>query len=172
MAKTTLHTENLPAGMALVETFDGRWFPAFAPDKENPLQWVRLIDGLPDIPPALDHDPEAGYPLREKAIAACWAWHEAAILPFEWQALAGQIEVYPERTAWYLDEIARLTGNERSVWRSGTFAFAVVNTAQPSEQETIITAHGANPDEAIENLYQRVYEWACQQQLLPLQHAS
>lgn len=172
MTKTTPQSESLPAGMALVETFDGRWFPAFAPDQENPLQWVHLIDGPPDIPPALEHDPAAGYQRREEAIAACWAWHEAVILPFEWQALARQVEVYPERTAWYLDEIAHLTGNNRSVWRAGTVALAVVSTAQPFEQETIITANGANPDEAIENLYQHVYEWFCQQQVLPIPHAS
>ncbi|HEV2582822.1 MAG TPA: hypothetical protein VGT44_18330 [Ktedonobacteraceae bacterium] len=167
---TTRTEMTLPAGTALVETFDGRWFPAFVPSEENPLRWVHLIDGPLDIPPALDGDPEAGYQMRAEAIAACWAWQEAAVLPFEWEAVARQIEVYPERAAWYIDEIAQLTGNTRQVQRSGPFAS--VSVAQPSDQETTITAHGANPDEAIENLYQCVYEWACPQQMLPLQRAS
>src|SRR5215831_18610799 len=118
-----MNTEVLPQGMALVETFDGRWFPAFAPPRENPLRWVHLMGGPPDIPPALDLDPSEGYQSREEAIGACWAWHEAARLPFEWERLAAHTEVYPERTAWYLDEIAQLIGNGRPARVYRTYAY-------------------------------------------------
>lgn len=165
----TLKTEALPEGMALLETFDGRWFPAFVPPGEKPLRWVHLIGGLLDIPPALDLDPSEGYQVREEAIGACWAWHEAAILPLEWERLAAHIEVYPERTAWYLDEIAHLIGNGRPAQVSRTYAYAMVTTVLPQESE-VVTARGATPDEVIETLYQRVYEWYCQQQ--PVARAS
>ena len=153
----------LPEGMALVETFDGRWFPAFAPDAPTP-GFASLIDGPLSIPPALDsfHDPGTGYQQREEALAVCWAWHEAALLPLEWEGLAARIEVYPERTAWYLDEIARMMENGRPVRMYGTYAFATVTTT-PQEANEVITARGTTPDEAIETLYQRVYEWHCQQ---------
>ena len=158
----TMNAEALPEGMALVETFDGRWFPAFAPPGENPLRWVHLIGGPPGIPPALDLNPSRGYQVREEARGACWAWHEAAMLPLEWERLVAHIEVYPERTAWYLDEIARMTEHGRPVGMYGTYAFATVTTT-PQEAHEVITARGATPDEAIETLYQRVYEWHCQQ---------
>lgn len=153
----------LPEGMALVETFDGRWFPAFAPDALAP-QWAPLIEGALDIPPACDslHAPGEGYQQREEAIEVCWAWHEAAMLPFEWERLAARIEVYPERTPWYLDEIARMKEHGRPVRTYGTSAFATVTTT-PQEAHEVITARGATPDDAIETLYQRVYEWHCQQ---------
>jgi hypothetical protein len=36
----------LPEGMALVETADGRWFPAFAPLSET-YDWVYILKGSP-----------------------------------------------------------------------------------------------------------------------------
>ena len=72
----------------------------------------RLEESPAFIPPALApfHDPAQGYDSREEAIEACRAWREAAELPDEWRGLAARTELYPERNAWYLDEIARLTG--------------------------------------------------------------
>jgi len=102
--------EAFPDGLALVETCDGRWYSARAPSAENSLRSLRLLDGPLDIPPALDLEASEGYEVREEAIAACWAWWEATLLPLEWQALASRTEVYPERNAWYLEEITQLTG--------------------------------------------------------------
>src|SRR5690348_16813386 len=106
--------ETLPEGMALVQTADGTWFPAFAtmPVRSHRLFIVEVSEAL--IPSALplSHDPVHGYASREEAIEACRAWREAVELPEEWKALAARTEVYPERTSWYRDEIARLSGGD------------------------------------------------------------
>jgi len=104
----------LPEGMALVETDAGRWFAACGPLSEEMPHRVFLLKGTStDIPPALGQvdEPGQGYGSREEAIAAYRAWLEAARLPMHWRELAARTEVYPERNAWYLDEIARLTGD-------------------------------------------------------------
>src|SRR5258708_30017415 len=60
----------LPEGVALVETYDGRWFPAFAPLTDVPQ--VVVLVGPSLIPPALEPlaDLRQGYRCREEAIAA------------------------------------------------------------------------------------------------------
>jgi len=159
--------------MALVETFDGRWFPAFAPDVTT-SRWLLLLGDATTtlIPPALDPliDPYHGYDCPEQAIEAYLAWHEAAVLSVDWQELAAHTEVYPERNAWYLDEITLLTENDTPLRVYGTYAFATVTTTHHGAHE-VITARGATPDETIEALYQHVYEWCCQQHTL-YQHVS
>ncbi len=142
MVMTHATTGTLPKGMALVETFDGRWFPAFTPDTKKPYWVLSLEDAATTIiPPALDPliDPYQGYDCREEAFGAYHAWHEAAVLPVHWQVLATHTEVYPERNAWYLDEITHLTGNYTPLLACGTDVYAAVI------------------DEALEALYQRVY---------------
>lgn len=159
---TCSHT-NLPDGMALIEVDDGRWFPAFAP--VGVTQWVRIVDDLTAgiIPPAVDlpANPCQGYESREAALEACCAWHEAAAAPVQWAQLAAQAEVYPERNAWYLEEIAHLTGEGVPLFSSGYDVLAAV-LAEQGECSTIITVTCATPDEAIEALYQRVYAWSCE----------
>jgi hypothetical protein len=149
--------------MALVETADGRWFPAYATLVEIPHQVYLLEDPLL-IPPALDsfHDQRSGYPCREEALAACHAWCEAAELTEKWRGLATRTELYPERNAWYLDEIAHLAGDDAPRLHCGIFVQAAVRTRQTAGNDSIevIAATGNTPDEAIETLYQRVYEWS------------
>lgn len=163
---TTATTATLPKGMALVETPEGRWFAAFAPKAEKP-HWVFLLEDAATtlIPPALEplDDPCRGYECREGAIEAYLAWHEAALLPIQCQILATHSEVYPERNAWYLDEITRLTGDEKPRFSCGTDVYAVVIAVCDGNCEAI-TATGSTPDEAIEALYQHVYEWFWRQQ--------
>ncbi len=157
--------ETLPEGMAVVETADGRWFPALAPSpsSERP-RWVSLIDEPYVVPPALDPlaDSTAGYAERDEAVAACWAWHEATVLSADWYMLAMSTEVYPERNSWYLEEMARLIGDTR-VRIFATYGFATV-MAMPSGVDEVIMARGMTRDETIVNLYQLVYEWSCKQQ--------
>jgi hypothetical protein len=158
--------ETLPEGMALVETADGRWFPALAPSpsREKP-RWVSLIDEPLVVPPALDplFDSTAGYEDRDEAVAACHAWHEATALPADWHLLAMYSEVYPERNSWYLEEIARLIGNDAQVHIFASYGFATV-IAMPYGVDEVIMARGMTRDETIANLYQLVYEWSCRQQ--------
>ena len=163
-----IKTDALPQGMALVETDDGRWFAAFAPDGATPRSLHLLGDATATlIPPALAQRSEAcqGYGCRKEAIEACYAWHEAAALPVQWQTLAASTEVYPERNAWYLEEIARLTGDSTPRLSCGIDVSAVVMTDR-SGSNGVITAVGTTIDEAVEALYQRVYRWYCQQQVL------
>ena len=113
-------------------------------------------------------DPSYGYDSREEAIEACHAWREAVELPQEWRGLAARTEVYPERNAWYLDEIALLTGGgDTPRLHCGISVHAVVLVRQTTRDNgtQIITATGGTPDEAIEALYQRVYEWSRESQV-------
>jgi hypothetical protein len=161
----------LPDGMALVQTADGKWFPAFATFSFQPHR-VYVEDESPAlIPPALApfSDPSQGYDSREEAIEACRAWREAADLPDEWRGLAARTELYPERTAWYIDEIAQLTGGyDIPRLHCGISVHAVVLVRQTTGDNgtgaQIIAATGGTPDEAIETLYQRVYEWSRESQ--------
>jgi hypothetical protein len=159
----------LPDGMALVQTADGKWFPAFATFSFQPHR-VYVEDESPAlIPPALApfSDPSQGYDSREEAIEACRAWREAADLPDEWRGLAARTELYPERNAWYLDEITRLTeGYDTPRLHCGTSVHVVVLARQTAQDNgtQIIAATGDTPDEAIETLYQRVYEWLLKSQ--------
>ena len=109
----TMKQETLPEGMALVETADGRWFAACAQLSEIPKR-VYVLERSPLIPPALDsfRDPGSGYDCREEAIEACRAWCETFELSGDWRWLAARTELYPERNAWYLDEIVQLTNGD------------------------------------------------------------
>ena len=162
-------TSNLPAGLALGCFNEGHWFPAFAPLTEAP-ECVVLLDII-DIPPALTPlcDPGKGYPCRHEAVEACWAWYEAAILPVEWRILTTQIEIYPERNAWYQEEIACLIGATPTLQSIGEEIIALVF----NERYGVFAAIGFSPDEAIETLYQCIA--ACvsyHQQERPQQRAS
>ncbi len=163
----------LPQGMALVETDDGRWFAGFAPETEQP-NWILLVKHVTTtiVPAALDQHSDVcqGYGCREEAIEAYRAWHEAAVLPIVWQTLAASTEVYPERNAWYLEEIARLAGDSIPRLSCGIDVSAVVMTDRFGSNGFIAVA-GTTIDETVEALYQRVYRWYCQQQVL-LAYAS
>src|SRR5260370_5011712 len=112
----------LPQGMALVETDDGRWFAGFAPETGQP-NWILLVKHTTTtiIPAALDQRSDAcqGYGCREEAIEAYRAWHEAAVFPIVWQTLAASTEVYPERNAWFLQDIARLARDSTQLLSCG-----------------------------------------------------
>jgi hypothetical protein len=158
--------DKLPEGMALVETDDGRWFAAFASLTEIP-QRVHLLEDPPLNPLALDscHDQRSGYDCREEALAACHAWCEEAELTEEWRGLAARTELYPDRNAWYFDEIMHLAGDDTLRLHCG-ISVQVVLARQTAGNNTVevIAATGNTPDEAIETLYQRVYEWSYHQQ--------
>ncbi|MFL5655223.1 MAG: hypothetical protein ACJ8CB_13745 [Ktedonobacteraceae bacterium] len=143
---------NLPKGLALVETADGRWFPALAPLTKT-SGWVALVGGT-DIPPAitLPSHPRRGYRSRQEALEACWAWYEAASLPIHWRALAAKSEIYPERNAWYRDEIERLTEDTPTLRSLGGESYALVF----ARAHGVMAAIGSSPDEALEVLYQEV----------------
>jgi hypothetical protein len=162
VTKTMKHT-TLPEGMALVETANGRWFAAYTSMSERLLR-VHLVEEPPLIPPALDsyYAGGTGYDCREEALAACYAWHEVPELTKHWQELAAHTELYPERNAWYLDEITHLVGENIPRFHYGLCVQAVV-CAKPAQGKSgleCITATGDTPDEAIEALYKYVYEWS------------
>jgi hypothetical protein len=88
-------------------------------------------------------------------------------LPDEWRGLAARTELYPERNAWYLYEIALLTGGgDTPRLHCGITVHAVVLVGQTAQDNgiEIIAVRGDTPDEAIETLYQRVYEWLLKSQ--------
>ena len=115
--------------------------------------------GSPLIPPALDtfHDPEPGYVCREEAIEA---WREEVELTEDWRGLAARTELYPERTAWYLDEIIQLARGDGTPHLHCGISVQSMVLARGIDSSEVITASGDTPDEAIETLYQRVYEWS------------
>jgi hypothetical protein len=161
----TMKKNTFPEGMALVETADGRWFPACAALTETPHR-VYVLEGPPLIPPALDsfYDPAPGYDCREEAIEAYRARLEAVELAEYWRGLAACTELYPERNAWYLDEIVQLAGDDIPRLYYGV----PVHTMVLAAGNEVIDATGNTPDEAIETLYQRVYEWSCKRQAMAM----
>jgi hypothetical protein len=122
---------------------------------------VHLVEEPPPIPLALDsfHEGGTGYDSREDALAACYAWYEAAELLKSWQELAAGTELYPERNTWYLDEIAHLLGDNTPCFHYGLCVQVVVHARGKNGLECL-AAMGTTPDEAIEALYQCVYEWS------------
>ncbi len=159
----TIKQESLPEGIALVETTDGRWFPACALFSEIPFRVYR-VEGSPLIHLALDslHERVPGYTCREEAIEACYAWSETFELTQDWQWLVAQTELYPERNAWYLDEIVQLTGGDVTTHLHCGISVQAMVPARSIDSIEVITATGDTPDETIETLYQRVYAWHCQ----------
>ena len=160
----TAYTQMLPKGMALIETAEGRWFPALTPLTDTP-HWVTCIDAdARCIPPALEfkpcHDPKKGYGSRNKALEACRRWNEDVTLPVQWDILAAHTEIYPERNAWYLDEIAQMTNGGNALVTCGVDATALV-VAELHPTARVIVAAGVSVDEAIERLYEQVYVWWC-----------
>lgn len=158
---------DLPEGMAVIEAQDGRWFPAFAPIGET--IWVRIVADLTagTIPPAVEMPvcPAEGYADRKKALEACRAWYEAATAPIQWASLAARTEMYPERNAWYLEEITRLTGGGIPSFSPfhGVYSTVFVEAEGGHEgNHAIIAVTGATPDEAIEALYQQISAWVYQ----------
>jgi hypothetical protein len=126
------------------------------------------MEGPPLIPRALDSflDPESGYDCREEAIEACHAWREEVELTEDWRGLAARTELYPERTAWYLDEIIQLAGGDNTPLLHCGISVQAMVLARDDDRIEVITASGDTPDEAIETLYQRVYEWSRKQQAI------
>ena len=156
------HTQTLPKGMALIETAEGHWFPALTPLTDTP-HWVTCIDAdARCIPPALEskpcHDREKGYDSRQQALEACCSWDEEMSLPAQWERLSAHLEAYPDRNAWYLDEIAQMTGGSPLLVTATLEAVAVV-VAELHPGVKIISAAGVTRDEAIEQLYQHVHSW-------------
>ena len=150
----------LTEGMALVETDAGRWFAVCGPLSEETPQRVFLLQGTSaDIPPTPGQveEPGQGYGSCEEALAAYRARLEAARVPMHWRELAACTEVYPERNAWYLDEIARMIGDATPLLVCGIEVHAVV-IAVLDGIEQLIDAAGNTVDEAIETLYQHVYD--------------
>ena len=157
----------IPEGMALVETASGRWFPAFALFSDIPNR-IDILESSPLLPPALDslHDPEPGQ--------ACRSWCEAVALTEYWRGLAACTELYPERNSWYLDEIEQLAGGDDTPHLlCGVSVQAVVLARQTRGNDgvEVIAASEDTPDEAIETLYQRVYEWSRKPQAIACVHA-
>jgi hypothetical protein len=84
-------------------------------------------------------------------------------LPVQWDILAAHTEAYPERNAWYLDEIAQMTSGGHALITCGVDATALVMIEKhPAVQ--VIAGVGVSPDEAIERLYQQVYVWWCERE--------
>jgi len=93
----------------------------------------------------------------EEVIAACRAWLVEAGVHVRWRALAANTEVYPERNAWYLEEIVHLAGAIPMVGIGVADAYADV-IVRYRGGSYVLEAAGASLDEAIEALYQRVYD--------------
>jgi hypothetical protein len=160
--KHTTNRRKVPQGMALLETANGRWYLAFTPLTETP-HWVTILDeGARFVPPAREPasrpDPQKGYGSRKKALEACRRWNEDVTLPVQWDILAARIEAYPERNAWYLDEIAQMTDGGSALCTCGVDATALV-MVELHPNTSVIIATGVSLDEAIERLYEKVYEW-------------
>jgi hypothetical protein len=148
--------------MALIETAEGRWFPALTPLTDTPHRVTVLDAGAHFIPPALAskacHDPKKGYTSRKQALEACRSWDEEVSLLMQWEMLAAHIEAYPERNAWYLDEIAQMSGGS-PLLVTATIEAVVMVVAELHPGVKVISAAGITVDEAIEQLYQQVNDW-------------
>ena len=161
----TMKQHARPEGMTLVESADCRWFPAFASLSEIPHR-IDVMESPPLIPPARDsfHDPGPGHDCRKEAREACRSWCEAVALTEYWRGLAACTELYPERNCWYLDEIKQLVGGDDTLHLHCGVSVQAMVLARGDDRSEVITTTGDTLDEAIETLYQRVYEWSCKLQ--------
>jgi hypothetical protein len=153
----SMNMDALRHGMASGKTDTGRLYSECAlMSAETPR--VPQLQGIStDIPPALELLHEAGqegYSSREEVVAA---WLEEAGVPVRLRALAAHTEVYPERNAWYLEEILHVAGAIPMIGTGVADAYAVV-IAQDNGRSYALDAAGVSLDEAIEALYQRVYD--------------
>jgi hypothetical protein len=154
--------KELPPPYALVE-FNQKFYPfrLWSPIEAELVYLSPIDDNC--IPPAIRPFARAkrkyseGYVRRADAIKVCHERAEQAALIKQWEVLAAQQETHPERNSWYLDEIARMTGEVPHTVQLDTFACASTHVTL-AEKCHFISGEGWTTGEALEALCARVYE--------------
>ncbi|GCE04233.1 hypothetical protein [Dictyobacter aurantiacus] len=114
------------------------------------------FEGRYSIPPAVGprHTTDVvSFPTYADAVTFCHRKQEEVDMFLAWEKKAARCEVYPERNAWYAQEIEQLTGNLPVLYGTLFKAHAVVIDTNG----TWYCEDAPALDEAMIHLYERVY---------------
>jgi hypothetical protein len=156
----------LPQGYGILQLADERFYPIRAdvePDQDkptflctSPLYWD--FDRYHEIPPAIGPWQTEGlisFATKKEAVAYCKRCSERYGVCWDLPREAtARSHVYPERTAWYLDEIEALTG-ERP-WLEVTKWDAAWRLKVWKPEPRYFWEFASNIDDALMALYERV----------------
>ncbi|GCE04776.1 hypothetical protein [Dictyobacter aurantiacus] len=144
--------------MAIVEIHQ-RFYPVLtSKDGQELTSFTELFwstENSHGIPTALGPRHTTGlisFPTYADAINFCHRKREASKLCVQWEAEATRCEVYPERNAWYADEIQALTGEAPRIRRFSFEVQAIVTC----KDGIVYGVDALTIDEAMIRLYESV----------------
>ncbi len=150
------------SGLAIIE-LQGRFYPVRVEHKQDGTVhldvsahlWWETHQRL-GIPFARGSQPTRGvvsFGTWAMAYSYCQRYHEECSVLSRWEQVRAETEVYPERTAWYREALREVGADCLSIDR-------VANMASCSTfvHSTYYAAQAGTVDEAVEMLYQQVYE--------------
>lgn len=163
----------------VVAEINGRFYPLRTETRKNEkrfgqdiqlgpspqMHWEDILDWFD--PYALGEQPTHGvisFRTRREALDFCHRYQETFDLRWQWQKLATKSEIYPERNAWYQEEIA-----QHSTWGPPNISPSV-STVYASvylhSENPLSSFHCAIWGDDIDDAYVRLYEAMCQHLVL------
>ena len=150
--------------VAVIE-LEGRFYPVrIKRDKDTRtikldsaphLLWdIEVLFGIPPAQGPFHRQGVVSFSKHHHALAFCHRNQEEFGVLWHWQEVAARTEAYPERNAWYREEIRELAKAFPHVHVSGTEAYAHVSF----RDGTWCSVFAPNVDEMWKQLYERVYE--------------
>lgn len=128
-----------------------------------PLRCTGRIFSTGLTPYALGEQPTHGvisFRTRREALDFCHRYQETFDLRWQWRQMATKSEIYPERNAWYREEIAQhSTGGPPNISPSVSVVYASVYL---HGENPLSSFHCAIWGDDIDNAYVRLYEAVCQ----------
>ena len=164
--------ETLPEDYRIViAEIEGRYYPLFVEKREEDgtvrlgyspnLDW--RAEAQHGVPPALGPrhmEGKISFRTYRAAFDFCHRMNEGYGLPCDWNELTAQTELYPERNAWYRDEIVALVNVRPLVETSSSSAYGSVFPRGGAH--CFVTA--PTIDEAWVRLYASVCEYIARKQ--------
>lgn len=127
----------------------------------SPLYWqTEVFHGIPLAQGSHPTQGTISFRTRRAALDFCHRRNENYGLRYQWEKLATQTELYPERNTWYQEEILRLAGDMPIVKAAGSDVYGSVFRCGV---HCFISA--PTIDEAWERLYERACEYIAQKQI-------
>ncbi len=163
--------ETLPPeyGVTIAE-IEGQYYPIHVDkrDEQGMIEMMRLsslyweTEASHGIPLAQGSQPTQGtisFRTHRATLDFCHRRRENHGLWYQWEKLATWTELYPERNAWYQEEILRLAGDIPTIEPAGSIVYGSVFRCGVHCFISTSTI-----DEAWERLYERVCEHVAQKQ--------
>ncbi len=136
-------------GLAIIE-LQGRFYPVRIEHKQDGTVHLDVSAHL-----WWETHQSHGIPFGTWAMAYdyCQRYHEEFSVLYHWEKVSAETEVYPERTAWYRDALREVGADHLSIDTVGNMA-----SCSTFVHRTYYAAQAGTVDEAVEMLYQQVYE--------------